>query len=415
MLGVVSGLAQVHHFAVSRDGGGLLPDTTAGIPLFLQVVAQDSVDGTVASFAGTVDISSTGTLATGAGTTAAFASGVLTGHQITFSGAGTATVTATESGGSATGTSNTFTVLNPAPALTGISPAIKTTGETGFTLTVSGHDFVPSSEVLFDALSLVTTFVDTTTVTAAVPASAIDTAGTFAVTVATPGPAGGTSSAQDFVVAPPVVDAKVYLEGADNGTAMTTTLRNDGLLPLAQPYGAAPWSFAGAEQVASIPAGVVDWVLLELRTGTGSATRVERRAAFLLSGGAIVDTGGTGPVAFPATPAGSYRIVVYHRNHLALMSASAVSLDRASALYDFSASASASFGGAAKTLPGGRWGMYAGDYSRDGFIDAADFIGPDNDLFLGGYRPSDVNMDGFVDASDFLFPDNNVFIGTSVP
>jgi len=51
----------------------------------------------------------------------------------------------------------------------------------------------------------------------------------------------------------------------------------------------------------------------------------------------------------------------------------------------------------------------------DRFIDAADFAGPDNNIFLQGYRTSDLNLDGFIDAADFSFPDNNIFIGSNVP
>ena len=82
---------------------------------------------------------------------------------------------------------------------------------------------------------------------------------------------------------------------------------------------------------------------------------------------------------------------------------------------DFTTALSKYFGGDAKALGDGKYGMYAGDYSCDGFIDASDFVGPDNDMFLDGYRQSDLNMDGFVDASDFVAPDNNVFMGTNVP
>lgn len=413
ILYVASGSAQLHHFAVSRDGGGPIPDTTAGIPLFIQIIAQDSLDGTVALFTGSVELTTTGTFASGAGITPAFTAGILSGYEISFSGSGTVSVTATN--GAVSGTSNEFIVENPLPTTTGISPAVKTTGEGGFTLTVDGTDFVLASVVRIGGLALATDFVSATQLTASVPASGIDTAGSFAITVLSPGPGGGTSNAQTLSVVPPVVDAKIYLEGAFSGTAMTTTLRTGGLVPLAHPYAGSPWNYPGAELVGAIPAGVVDWVLVELRTGTSAATVVGRRAAFVTSGGTIVDTGGSGPVAFPGIGAGSYRIVVLHRNHLAVMSASAVPLDRASALYDFTTSAAASFGADEKPLGGGRFALYGGDYSKDGFIDASDFIGPDNDVFLVGYRLSDLNLDGFVDASDFLYPDNNVFIGTNVP
>ena len=97
------------------------------------------------------------------------------------------------------------------------------------------------------------------------------------------------------------------------------------------------------------------------------------------------------------------------------MSATATFLDDTSRSYDFTSTLAATFGGGSKGLPGGKFGMMAGDYSNDGFIDISDFAGPDNDRFKGGYRQADLNLDGIVDAGDFMYPDNNRFKGSSVP
>ena len=61
---------------------------------------------------------------------------------------------------------------------------------------------------------------------------------------------------------------------------MNTTL--NGVLPLTQPYNGSPWEYYGDEQVSEMPIDVVDWILVELRTGTAAATVVATRAAFLL-------------------------------------------------------------------------------------------------------------------------------------
>ena len=67
-------------------------------------------------------------------------------------------------------------------------------------------------------------------------------------------------------------------------------------------------------------------MLVELRTGTASGTKVATRAGFLKSDGTIVDTNGTSPLQFAGLGEGNYYVVVRHRNHLAIMSASAISL-----------------------------------------------------------------------------------------
>ncbi|WP_322494572.1 IPT/TIG domain-containing protein, partial [Chloroflexus sp.] len=93
-----------------------------------------------------------------------------------------------------------FTITNPAPALTSMSPATATAGGAGFTLTVTGTDFVNGSVVRWNGNDRVTTFVSSTQLTAAIPASDIATAGTANVTVFTPGPGGGETSAVPFTI-----------------------------------------------------------------------------------------------------------------------------------------------------------------------------------------------------------------------
>ena len=53
------------------------------------------------------------------------------------------------------------------------------------------------------------------------------------------------------------------------------------VIPLTQPYNGAPWNYTGTESVATIPAGVVDWVLPELRE---AATPAQALPATKLAG-----------------------------------------------------------------------------------------------------------------------------------
>lgn len=412
---VTMGMGQLHHFTVDKSGGGTIPDQSVSMPLYIQVLAQDSANNTVTTFTGTVEITSNGTLQEGSGTTAAFVNGVLDSHRIRFASAGLVAITATQSSGSINGVSNSFTVNNPIPTLGIINPLSRAAGSTSFTLLVTGSSFVSTSEVRFNGVSRLTAFIDSAHLSATIFASELDTAGTFPVTVETSSPGGGVSNALSFAVLTPVVNTKIYLQGPFHGSSMRTTLRSDNLLPLGQPYTVAPWNYTGSESVLSIPPEVVDWVLIELRTGTSNATRVARRAAFIRSDGIVAELDGTSPVAMDGIGAGNYYLVLRHRTHLSIMSATPVAVTESSSVYDFTTSSTMFFGGEAKSLPGARFAMFAGDYSSDGFIDSDDFIGPDNDNFLSGYRKSDLNMDGFVDSDDFINPDNNVFRGTRVP
>jgi hypothetical protein len=408
--------AQLHHFTVESQGGGPVGTRTAGTPFFIQVLAMDSLNSPFSSFSGTVEISSDGPLLTGGGTSAAFGAGILDSHSVNFSIGGVYTLTAANSAGAESGVSDTFTVNNPLPQVHSLLPSSRTAGDTGFTLSVTGADFTPVSAVLFDGVAVPTTFVSDTQVTAFIDAVHIDTAGSFGVAVSSPSPGGGASGQVPFDVLDAALSARVFLEGPYGGAGtMSTQLRADGVVPLSQPFSGAPTNYPGTESVAAVPPGVVDWVLLALRTGTNGATEVARRAAFLMSDGTVADLDGSPGVAFPGTAPGSYYVVVRHRNHVPAMSGSPRPLDAPADSCDFTSGPGAYFGAGAKALAGGAWGLIGGDYSGDGFIDAADFAGPDNEIFLSGYRGSDLNLDGFIDAADFAYPDNNIFTGSSVP
>ncbi len=116
------------------------------------------------------------------------------------------------------------------------------------------------------------------------------------------GDLGSFSDVWSFTTKPLQVSAKVFLQGPyAGGDTMTTALNYGGYLQTSatsQPYNIAPWNYSGIESVTTIPAGVVDWVLIELRSGTDSASTVARRAAFIKSNGDIVDIDGVSPVNF---------------------------------------------------------------------------------------------------------------------
>jgi hypothetical protein len=97
-------------------------------------------------------------------------------------------------GGSASPTSPP----NPVPSTSAIIPSTVVAGSTGFTLTVTGSNFIRSSVVNWNGTSRGTTFVSATELRAAILTSDVGTAGTAAVTVFNPAPGGGTSNAQTF-------------------------------------------------------------------------------------------------------------------------------------------------------------------------------------------------------------------------
>jgi hypothetical protein len=118
--------------------------------------------------------------------------------------AGTPSVTVfTPTPGGGTSNSLPFTVNNPVPALTSISPTNTAAGGPAFTLTVNGSNFVQGSWVQWNTFSLFTTYVSATQLTALVPAGNISSSGPATITVFNPTPGGGTSNGITFTVNPP--------------------------------------------------------------------------------------------------------------------------------------------------------------------------------------------------------------------
>jgi DNA-binding beta-propeller fold protein YncE len=90
---------------------------------------------------------------------------------------------------------------NPVPTVTTISPNNAIPGAAAFTLTVNGTNFVAASIINFGGAATATTFVSSAQLTAAIPAAAVASAGTPAVTVTNPAPGGGASNVLSFTIA----------------------------------------------------------------------------------------------------------------------------------------------------------------------------------------------------------------------
>ncbi|RMI09326.1 MAG: hypothetical protein D6681_07215, partial [Calditrichaeota bacterium] len=203
----------------------------------------------------------------------------------------------------------------------------------------------------------------------------------------------------------PIVRLKVYLQGPYDALAgqMTTYLSDNNLLPLTQPYNQAPWNYPGTESVTAIPAGVTDWVLVELRSGLSATPVVGRRAAFLRNDGKVVDLDGASPVSFNLA-AGDYYLVLYHRNHLAIMSATPQPVHKSSDLYDFTTAQTRAYGtNPMREVAPGVFALRSGDGDGDGDVDAADknlIWRPNNGTTWSYSKRADFNLDGGIDALD---------------
>ena len=175
---------------------------------------------------------------------------------------GTVNVTVTNPTGGGTSNAQTFTINNPAPTETSISPTSATAGGAAFTLTVNGTGFVSTSVVKFNSAAKTTTFVSATQVTAAITAADIATAGTASVTVTNPAPGGGTSGTVSFTinaVSGPALTSIAPTSATAGGAAFPLTLAGTGFVSGATVnFGTnpaiTPSSVTSTQIVATIPA-----------------------------------------------------------------------------------------------------------------------------------------------------------------
>ena len=202
-------------------------------------------------------------------------------------------------------------------------------------------------------------------------------------------------------LAPPVLNAKVFLEGPFSGGTMTTKLKDGGSLPLVQPFNETPWNYSGSETVTAIPADITDWILVQLRTGTTSGSTVFACAGFLRKDGSITGLDGTSLLVLPTLTDGNYFIVIKSRNHLSVMSKNSISLNCSSALYDFTTSQTKAYGtNPMKALTGGFYGMVTGDANSDGTVTNADRNLWRTYFGSFGYLKTDFNLDVSVSNAD---------------
>lgn len=179
---------------------------------------------------------------------------------------------------------------------------------------------------------------------------------------------------------------RVYLQGALYNVFLPDTLMRDdlrvkGLLPLSSPYPALGMpevtstgpTTAGVLSVTGRNA-IVDWVYVELRDQANPQQVLDSRSALLQRDGDIVDVDGVSPVTFTSTQPNSYFVAIKHRNHLGVMSRTALPLTSATTLVDFRKVATPTFRltqtvvDQAQVVVQQGVAMWAGNVLRDGRV-----------------------------------------------
>lgn len=214
-------------------------------------------------------------------------------------------------------------------------------------------------------------------------------------------------------------DICLWMEGVyDQGTNQMTTLLNQrNLLPLSQPYNTPPWNYPGQEVVNSLTPQSVDWVKVSFRTTPSKASEVLATVALLQEDGCLIFPD---PDFFPESIGSSFYVVVEHRNHIGVMSPTAIAVNQGYLTFDFRSGDSYAPGGQGQTqMAPGVWAMFAGDGDQLQDLNGYDINGIDNSSWLpqnGGfnvYGYGDYNLDGDVSGMDkVLWSRNNGVFST---
>jgi hypothetical protein len=215
----------------------------------------------------------------------------------------------------------------------------------------------------------------------------------------------------DFISSGLLFSLKIFLEGPYNSTNDNMDNGLNGIIPnTATSAYASAHNYSGSESFASVPSSAVDWVLVELRdastaAGATSSTVVDTVAGLLLQDGSIVASDGISNLSFEGLSlANNPFVVIYHRNHLAVMSASAISESNGVFTYDFTTTASQAYGDGLVELESGVYGMLGGDVNQDGSIiynggssdrvEILNLVGTSTTSSPSdGYLSGDINMD----------------------
>ena len=213
----------------------------------------------------------------------------------------------------------------------------------------------------------------------------------------------------------PHICVKVFLQGPYDVVTHAMQTNLSGNIPAISPY-------ADNRNAGSIPEGITDWVYLELRN-TADGEAVYGRSYLLRNDGYLAEDDGTETdLSLEDAAEGDYYIIIRHRNHLAVESASAQSLTSTLTTYDFTVNETVDcdkyYGGEAALLENGDpkiYGMFCGDANENGSINATDYLSVKGQSGASGYHARDCNMNGDVNATDYLFIKPNSGKSTQIP
>ncbi|MFT4662199.1 MAG: hypothetical protein ACI8XB_002487 [Patiriisocius sp.] len=209
------------------------------------------------------------------------------------------------------------------------------------------------------------------------------------------------------------LNLKAFLEGpyVNASELMNDLLRSNGELPLTEPYSAMGYSVPSTSTSIGVLGqtgndAIVDWVLVELRSGADPTSSIGMQAALIQRDGDIVSVDGISPVSMDIGSETNVYVVLRHRNHFGIRTANSYPIG-GTINVEFSNPSTALFGSGSVILVGANNVLISGDANSDGQINSIDkniFWRVQNGIgFDYATFRSDFNLDGAVNSVDKNF------------
>lgn len=219
------------------------------------------------------------------------------------------------------------------------------------------------------------------------------------------------------------LNMKVYLSGAfdDSKDKMNNTLAVNNKIPLNQPFNNDFFKWKDNEKLPSsnIATDIVDWILILIKDPYTDAY-ITGKAVVLKTDGTIVDaanaTAGnssTGVTMYGIPANGNYKVLVQHRNHLAISTNDPVLFSKGvTTNIDFTNNSNVYASNQTKVGTIGTnevYGLIAGNASEGAIVDSADQSLVNSGIgLINVYDKRDVNLDGNINQLDVTFVQNNL-------
>ncbi|WP_415372298.1 hypothetical protein [Patiriisocius sp. Uisw_047] len=202
----------------------------------------------------------------------------------------------------------------------------------------------------------------------------------------------------------------VFLEGpamsAGGAVTMGDDLRQQGLIPVTSPFPDGKQTIPEVFNTTGSNA-IVDWIYISLMDKNDRSIELASTSAFLQVDGDVVGADGTSSLKFDID-IDDYFVRVLHRNHLAILTATPVTITRDVSILDLTADPLEVFGGVnALSDVGGAFAMVSGDAVANGQIQFNDRDAIADELGTSGYKNEDADLNGqvqFVDINLYTNP-----------